>query len=334
MAQPKSRAWCITHHYDPADHPEYEDGAGEYTSPGDFWQSLVSTHGARYACAQREIAPTTLKRHYQGYVYFSQPRRRESLRLLFHSWCGVSPHLEISKGTPAQNKAYCSKPESALPGTFNEWGEMPMQGKRGDLDDIAELTKTESLTAIADAFPSQFIRYHRGIQTLQRLHHSHQRTPSDEVTVEWWFGPTGTGKSRDAFTLYPTAYVKMNNKWWDGYLGESVVILDDYRPSLCTFQEFLRLLDRYPMRVEVKGDSMPLSTTHFVITTTKRPEIIWQGRTEEALNQLLRRLTIIKEYTPEGVTVLKDATTVYVAVEPAPVADNFYLPAMRERRIV
>lgn len=205
-----------------------------------------------------------------------------------------------------------------------------MKGKRGDLDEIAEMVKTESLMTIADTFPSQFIRYHRGITELQRLHHSQMRDPTSPVTVEWWFGPTGTGKSRDAFMTLPGAYVKMaNNKWWDGYLGETEVIMDDYRPGMCPFNELLRLLDRYPMRVELKGSSMPLSATHFVITTTKRPEILWMGRTEEDLNQLIRRISIIKDYSHTPPIVLKDESTIYRMEHPAPVAETFMVPMER-----
>lgn len=319
----KSRAWSITLHGEDDKFPA--DCAAA-------WQSLITEHNARYCCAQREVSPTTLGRHYQGYVYFTNQHRLSSVRTIFQSLFGVIPHAEISKGSPEQNRAYCSKEESAVIGTFMEWGTIPTKGKRGDLDDIAEMTKTDSLSEIADAFPSQFIRYHRGITELQRLHHSQQRDPSTSVTVEWWFGPTGTGKSRDAFAIHPDAYVKMNNKWWDGYLGETTVIIDDYRPSLCTFQELLRLLDRYPMRVECKGSSMPLAATHFILTTTKRPEILWQGRTEEALNQLLRRISIIKDYSTSPPTTLKDGETQYVQETPAPFAECFVPPERKDNR--
>jgi len=322
MTDGRSRAWCITLHGDDDAFP---------TDSAACWQLLCTANNARYCCAQREITPTTGRRHYQGYVYFESQVRLRTVRDLFIRLFGVPPHAEIAKGTPQQNRDYCSKSDSAIEGTFIEYGTLPAQGKRGDLGEIADMTKSVPLSEIADAFPSQFIRYHRGISTLQRLHHSHHRKPSDPVTVEWWFGPTGTGKSRDAFTKYPEAYVKMNNKWWDGYLGEEIVILDDYRPSLCTFQELLRILDRYPMRVEVKGDSMPLSATHFVITTSKRPEVIWAGRTEEALNQLLRRISIIVEYDNTGTKTLKDATTVYIPLAPASHAECFYPPERYER---
>jgi hypothetical protein len=71
-------------------------------------------------------------------------------------------------------------------------------------------------------------------------------------------------KSRKAFGEYPDAYIKMNNKWWDGYANEKTVIMDDYRASLCTFQDLLRILDRYPLRVELKGACAQLSALHYM----------------------------------------------------------------------
>lgn len=106
----------------------------------------------------------------------------------------------------------------------------------------------------------------------------------------------------------------MNDKWWDGYIGQDTVIFDDYRPNLCPFHELLRILDRYPMKVQPKGGSCELSATTFVITTTSRPEVLWHSRTSEQINQLLRRITNVVEFTQMGKIVLKSKDVKYKAL--------------------
>jgi len=164
---------------------------------------------------------------------------------------------------------------------------------------------------------------------LERVFTCTRRDPKVAPTVHWWFGPTGTGKSKRGFESFPEAYVKMTgNKWWDGYTGQKEVILDDYRPMMCPFNELLKLLDRYPMRVEAKGSSMEMSATTFLITTCARPEVLWASKTEENIAQLLRRITSILEFRSYGEEpiVLKSSEVVYVPLPPPPMATGFRPP--------
>lgn len=118
----------------------------------------------------------------------------------------------------------------------------------------------------------------------------------------WWFyGDTGTGKTRAAYDLVNQYNIFMingpNNKggalWFDGYMGEQVAILDDFRPWWCRFDYLLRLLDRYPMRVPVKGGFVNWIPEIIVITTQKsiRDTFTGEYRTDEDIRQLERRVT-------------------------------------------
>ena len=51
----------------------------------------------------------------------------------------------------------------------------------------------------------------------------------------WLWGPPNTGKSYKARDISEkqfgeTPFIKDCNKWWDGYDGEKVVVLDDVDP--------------------------------------------------------------------------------------------------------
>lgn len=318
------KAWCFTINNVDECLPQTEENAEQW-----FAEQFVSYLSyperrslIRYTCFQLEIGQTTGRRHCQGYIYLQSARRLGFVKRLIGEF-GIdtiygrqlSPHIERSRGTPQQNREYCSKADTAVVGTYREIGELPRQGARSDLTELAEaIAEGGDIHDIAAQFPTEFIKYSKGIQALKTALSSKPRSPSVDPTVYWWFGPTGTGKSRLAFETYPDAYIKMpTNKWWDGYESQTTVILDDYRPTMCPFHELLRLLDRYPMKVEFKGGSTELQATTFVITTCERPELLWQGKTTEMIDQLIRRLTEIRQFNADATTtVLKNSAITYV----------------------
>lgn len=85
------------------------------------------------------------------------------------------------------------------------------------------------------------------------------------------------------------------SKWWDGYQGQEHVILDEFRGSI-DIAHLLRWLDRYPVRVERKGSSVPLKATTFWITSNLAPRGWYPELDETTMEALLRRLTNILEF--------------------------------------
>ena len=73
-----------------------------------------------------------------------------------------------------------------------------------------------------------------------------------ELWVLW--GPSGSGKSRYAKEHWPGAFWKTPyTQWWDGYGTHDTVILDDFRGDCMRLTDLQRLLDWYPLWVEIKG---------------------------------------------------------------------------------
>lgn len=138
------------------------------------------------------------------------------------------------------------------------------------------------------------ILFNRGINFLI----SQQQKSRDFVTeVYWFYGPTGSGKTRAASCACPDAYWKANNnRWWDGYEAHEDVIIDDYRTSFCPFSELLRLFDRYPFQVEVKGGTREFVARRVYVTTPKNPRDTWSLRSDEDLGQLLRRIHEVRHF--------------------------------------
>lgn len=268
----KSRAWCFTINNPLAS----EDG---------YLRALVETSSAEYIVWEHEVAPTTGTKHIQGYIYVKNPRCLSGMTKLL-----PRAHLEKAKGTPEQNRIYCTKEETE----HFEVGVMPQAGKRNDIRAVKDMIKENKsmpeILEVATSYQSM-----RAAELLMKYKKVEQRVPP---TVKWYYGPTGTGKTRKAIEKAGEDYWMSGRdlKWWNGYYGQKHVIIDDFRGDFCTFHELLRILDRYPYTVEVKGGSQPLKATHITITSAMHPRDVYKGRTREDMEQLIRRITKIKEF--------------------------------------
>jgi len=206
------------------------------------------------------------------------------------------------RATIQQAVDYCSKEETRDADAgfgFTEEGERPLSagtaGGRSDLQAVAQLVQSGAgIAEISAVHPVSVILFNRGIQFLI----SQQVKPRDFVTeVYWFYGPTGSGKTRAASSACPGAYWKAcNSRWWDGYEAHEDVIIDDYRTSFCPFNELLRLFDRYPMQVEVKGGTREFVARRVYVTTPKNPRDTWSLRSDEDLGQLLRRIHEVRHF--------------------------------------
>lgn len=60
----------------------------------------------------------------------------------------------------------------------------------------------------------------------------------------------------------------MMNKWWDGYRGQDVVILDDITPDhACLCYHLLIWSDHYSFNAEVKGGSVNIRPRIIIVTS-------------------------------------------------------------------
>lgn len=268
----KARAWCFT----------------DNTCDESFWNSV----DCKYIIYGRETAPTTGQKHLQGYIVFPFAKTASSVRKLF-----CKAHWEIANGGPSSNINYCSKE-----GDFVERGEKPAgQGARTDLEAACAIVKSHGVKRLAEEMPGTFVRYARNFTMLEEIIRPNMGVRDWAMEVFWYYGPTGTGKSRAAYTESgPDAYRKMEGKWWDGYTDQENVVFDDFRKNWCTFNELLRILDRYPLRVEFKGGSRQLVARRVWITSCKSPRELYtddEGTEREDIEQLIRRITVVKAFS-------------------------------------
>lgn len=238
----------------------------------------------QYVVYGREVAPTTGHKHLQGFVYFKQPKSLKQLKEMH-----PTAHFEMTRGTSEQAIAYCKKEREVV-----ERGEPPCQGKRSDIEAAVEMVKEgKSIKEIGEVLPVQVVKFHKGLQALAAtLVPTRDWAPE----VKWFYGSTGTGKTRTAYEeAGPAAYFKpMDTPFWEGYTGQENVILDDLRPGSFSFDQLLRVLDRYPLTVNIKGSSCSFAAKRIWITAPLCPRELFinhkTGEVFEHIEQLERRI--------------------------------------------
>lgn len=200
---------------------------------------------SEYVCRGKETGSEGTF-HYQGFVYFKEKKS-------FTYVAGLIPraHLEFQRGSFKQAIEYCQKD-----GDWEEWGNRP-SGPGGQADkwkDVLRLARAGNLQEIEDKHPAIFLRYHSKLCGLFRP----ERPIILETLVnEWWYGETGTGKSKELWERFPGHYQKSLNKWWDGYQNQEVVAIEEWSPKNEITSSFLKIwADRYPFQAEIKGSTL------------------------------------------------------------------------------
>lgn len=238
--------------------------------------------GIAWILGQQEIGGNTGYRHWQIFVAFSTKQAVAGVRKLF----GQSVHAELSRSEAAAS--YCLKADTAVDGSQFEFGAKPIRRNvKVDWNAVWDAARERNLDAIP---PHIRVCSYRQLLAIG-ADHEHPVAMLRETWVFW--GDTGTGKSYRAFNeAGPDCYVKdPRTKFWCGYSGQTSVVIDEFRGGI-DIAHLLRWLDRYPVRVEIKGSSRALNANKIWITSNMDPRKWYPELDSETLAALLRRLTI------------------------------------------
>lgn len=283
----KTNRWCFTVNANAQDF--YDDLDELYEAEEDH---------IRYICGQLETASTG-QLHFQGYLQLFKSQRITWVK----SHINRGAHFEKQHGTNAQARDYCNKEESrAAPfiecGTF-----VGKSGQRTDLanfrDAIKEGKRKEELL---DTYVKELARYPKFYDLVRSINRPKRTT---DLKVRLNYGETGTGKTRYAYDNYPDLFdvpVTQGSLWFDGYDMHKNVLLDDFAgaASKISLTYTLRMLDRYPIQLPVKGSHCWWMPDLIIITTNIHPQnwYNWENR-DEQYHALLRRIHEVYYYTKD-----------------------------------
>lgn len=232
--------------------------------------------------------------HWTGYLGLNNERNLGFVRRNY----SATAHWERRRGSHAQALQYCEKQDTRVAGPYRV-GDVPENADAGDRNDLrllVDAVRGGGLKRARDECPELLIRYPRGAQLLQSLEDPPPRPPP---RVFLFYGNTGLGKTRRATEIADDAgaayYIhEPFSPWFDGYTGQPYFILDDFSGWL-KLEYLLRLLDRYSFRLQIKGASTYLTSTHIFITTNIHPAqwYDYTGRTSQYA-ALARRIHVVR----------------------------------------
>ncbi len=235
----------------------------QWTANEEPCTAIYGEDNIRYAVWQKERSPTTGHIHWQGYLQLIEHKSLRWLQRRLGAW-----HFECARGSADDNKTYCTKSETRVDGPWEVGEAVAGQGARTDLATIARriVDRHEPLRRIATSFPSQWIRYHRGIESLQcRVWENKERDFEKMVLYE---GPTGQGKTHACRKLYPDAFWAWESEqaWMDRYDGETTIVLDEFMGSF-PLRFMLQLCSEAPLLMPIKGGFVSCRATTVVFTS-------------------------------------------------------------------
>lgn len=286
----RSRGWCLT---------LWTNQQLEY----------FKTSGYQYLCYAPEICPDTGRFHWQAYVYY---RSQKKIKTLWRECpdCRIQP----AKGTAEENRIYIFGPydkdgkhKDANP-EAKEIGEMPNQGKRNDLKEfhkaIAAGVRGRALNEEHLAVRAKYPRLEKTLvfeEDEEYVHEYYNMGGTIEVHIRW--GEPGVGKTKYVYdthgvhNIFKPKIKKDGQMWWNGYRGQPVVLIDEFNGQIA-WEEFLELIDRYPVLLEVKGDMVWRKCTHIYITSNFHPDSWYGGIKMAAMYRRFTSVTEVKEEAP------------------------------------
>ena len=241
---------------------------------------LIEMHRAKFKVIAREKAPSTGTDHIHALIVFDCNVRTNRIKKML-----PRAHLDLVRGTFDQAYNYVTKDGIII----YENGEKPKHQIS-----IDQRFKTMVQQAKDGTIDKECLMYCRYQTYFDRFVPTSNYIFEKELTTKnaWIYGPPGTGKSRlvreFAMARNFSMYHKLANKWWDGYRGEDIVLIEDLDPDVSKkLVHHIKLwADRYAFRAEIKGGSVSIDPKfYFIITSNHTIGECFEGVDGEAISR-------------------------------------------------
>ena len=273
---------------------------------------LDKLKSAIYWCMADEIGADEETPHTHIFIAFSSAVRFSTLKNLFQS-----AHIERANGTAQENRDYIEKSGkwkdngkhgTSIEGSFEEWGEMPLELKGGRSIEAAIVERIidgATNAEIVHEFPHCYRAMRDMDYVRQSLKHEENRNKWRNIEVTYIWGATGTGKTRSVMDGcgYPNVYAVNDYKHpFDGYAGESVMLFDEFSSGF-RIQAMNNYLDGYPIALPARYNNKQACYERvFIISNLdlRQQYKLEQANNPEVWAAFIRRIHKVIHFMPDG----------------------------------
>lgn len=177
------------------------------------------------------------------------------------------------------------------------------EGSRTDVQEFYD--KLKSGANDLELMEMDFNGYSRFQKAVDRYRTYTPPKRTEDLKVVLFIGEPGTGKTRKAYDLAPDLFAFPIGKdlWSDGYMGQSVVLIDDFSGGM-RLVDLLRFLDRYPIQIPRKGGFVWWCPLRIIITSNVHPSKWYKYEdrqsSEAALHRRIHRIYDFDSLDEEG----------------------------------
>jgi len=212
-------------------------------------------------------------------------------------------HIEIARGTPLENRNYCSKE-----GKFEESGTLPTGG-RISADELRTMTNEEIIERDA--------RCHNAYIKARDLLNADVDIDdiAKPIVVYWIQGPSGCGKTQKAKEIVrlqkaelgtKVNMIKYVNNFYMGVGNAKIAIYDDFRDSHMKPAEFINLIDYNKQLMNIKNGHKVNDYELVIITSVQNINNIYKNVEDEPRKQWMRRVVVIDMFPPDDLPNLEE----------------------------
>ena len=279
--------WCFT--------------INNYTDDDKFWENDEQRELFKYLIVQHEVGEQGTP-HLQGFLILKKKQRMTWLK----SNINGRAHWEKARGTDQQAADYCRKDETHPDGSLRvEIGQLRTGTRRLEREDLEDCC-IEEMEAVRDCFKQprdiavQALMKPGFIAAFNILTADATGPYRPNLKIITLIGRPGTGKSFTINALFPKitrAQYGNGGLWWVNPC-EKAAVIEEFNGQI-KLQQMLKLLDPYPMSLEVKGGYRPALFEVLFITSITAPSGWYRseeqdGKRSDSLAALYDRLVYVR----------------------------------------